>query len=41
MRISYLQMGEKNFVAICEKKVNKDKGNIQGQIQRLFGRSGF
>ena len=39
-RISYLQMGEKNCTAICE-KVNKDERNIQSRIKRLFGHSGF
>ena len=34
--ISHLQIGEKNYVTIW-KNINKDKGNIQGRIQMLFG----
>ena len=34
--INHLQVGEKNYVTIW-KNINKDKGNIQGRIQMLFG----
>lgn len=37
MRISFLQMGEKNFVTICEKKVNKDKEIFRAESRGYFG----